>query len=58
MPTGDLTVAMIGSGVDGVLYELERPTLCDRLREKMESTSGDRAEPSIEEIIETFYPSF
>jgi len=41
----------------GVLYEVQRPTLCDRLNETTAMACGDDAEPSIREIIETFYPS-
>ena len=41
----------------GVLYEVERPTLLDRLTETTKMAGGDGREPSIKEIIETFYPS-
>jgi len=40
----------------GVLYEVQTPTLCERLAKQREVGKGDRPEPTIREILETFYP--
>ncbi len=42
----------------GVLYNVEQPTLGDRLAETVEMAKGEHPEPTIREIIETFYPPF
>jgi len=40
----------------GVLYQVQRPTLMDRLKQIQMEAQGDQPTPTIREIIETFYP--
>jgi 2-oxoglutarate ferredoxin oxidoreductase subunit beta len=42
----------------GVLYEVEKPSLVDRIKEQISMARKDQTEPTITEIIETFYPPF
>jgi 2-oxoglutarate ferredoxin oxidoreductase subunit beta len=42
----------------GVLYEVEVPTLVDRLEEMKEAAAAAGPEPTTREILETFYPRF
>ena len=42
----------------GVLYEVDTPSLVDRLTEMKEHALGDGPEPSTREILESFYPRF
>ncbi len=42
----------------GVIYKTERPTLVDRIKDISERARAAGPEPTIKEIVETFYPSF
>jgi 2-oxoglutarate ferredoxin oxidoreductase subunit beta len=42
----------------GVLYEVEQPTLMDRIEDMRQRALGDREPPSTRAIFETFYPPF
>ena len=42
----------------GVLYEVETPSMVDRLEAIKEDAMGDTPAPSTKEILSTFYPSF
>ena len=42
----------------GVLYEVEQPTLVDRLEDMKQAALAAAPEPSTREILETFIPSF
>lgn len=42
----------------GVLYEVETPSLVDRLEEMKQHAMVGRSEPTTREILETFYPRF
>jgi 2-oxoglutarate ferredoxin oxidoreductase subunit beta len=41
----------------GVLYEVEQPSLEDRLASLRKMARGDQKEPTVSEILETFYPN-
>jgi 2-oxoglutarate ferredoxin oxidoreductase subunit beta len=42
----------------GVLYEVEAPTMIDRVEAIKAEAMGGRPAPSTKEILKTFYPSF
>ncbi len=42
----------------GVLYEVQTPSLVDRLEEVKQHAMAGRKEPTTREILETFYPRF
>jgi len=42
----------------GILYEVEQPSLVDRLDQIKADAQGDGPEPSTREILETFFPKF
>lgn len=42
----------------GVLYNIQQPSLIDRILELREQTLGDNGVPTTEEIFQTFYPPF
>ena len=42
----------------GVLYEVETPSLVDRLEEMKQHAMAGRKEPTTREILDTFFPKF